>query len=64
MISGLPLLKRKRKEMKVKFYIRADESDIYEFPDDTPDYVIEQKAYQWVDDNAVAEYEIIGEDEC
>lgn len=50
--------------MKVKFYIRADESDIYEFPDDTPDYVIEQKAYQWVDDNAIAEYEIVGEDEC
>ena len=50
--------------MRVKFYIGADESSEYEFPDDTPDSELQEAAYQWVNDNVTVEYEILEEEDC
>jgi len=46
--------------MKVVFYIAsADESDEYEFPDDTSEVDLQEAADQWVADNVSGYYEII-----
>ena len=45
--------------MKVRFFVQAYESDEYEFPDEVSDYELEQMAFEWLDDNVYAEYEII-----
>jgi hypothetical protein len=52
------------KVMKVVFYIATvDESDEYEFPDDTSEIELQDAADQWVCDNVSAYYEIIDDDE-
>lgn len=50
--------------MKVVFYIAyTDESDEYEFPDNTPEDELIEAANQWVCDNVSGYYEIIDDDE-
>ena len=38
--------------MKVRFWIDADESDIYEYKTNLTEDELEQEAGAWVDDNA------------
>lgn len=49
--------------MKVVFYCSSDESDEYEFPDDTSEEELQEAADQWVTDNVGGGYEIIDDDE-
>lgn len=50
--------------MKVVFYIAsADESDEYEFPDNTSEIELQDAADQWVADNVRGYYEVLDEDE-
>ena len=49
--------------MKVVFYCSRDESDEYEFPDDTSEEELQEAADQWVVDNVGGGYEIIDDDE-
>ena len=37
--------------MKVVFYVRFDESDVYEFPDDTSEEELNDAASEWACDN-------------
>ena len=49
--------------MKVVFYVAsADESDEYEFPDNTSEIELQDAADQWVCDNVRGYYEIIEDD--
>jgi hypothetical protein len=49
--------------MKVVFYIATvDESDEYEFPDDSSEEELQEAADQWVCDNIRGYYEIIEDD--
>lgn len=50
--------------MKVVFYIAtADESDVYEFPDNTSEIELQDAANQWVCDNVRGYYDVIDEDD-
>ena len=49
--------------MKVIFYCSRDESDEYEFPDNTSDAELQEAADQWVADNVGGGYEILDENE-
>ena len=49
--------------MKVKFFVWSEESDVYEFPDDTTNEELETAANDWVADNIGAGYEIVLDDE-
>lgn len=49
--------------MKVKFFVWSEESDVYEFPDDTTNEELETAASDWVVDNIGAGYEIVLDDE-
>lgn len=49
--------------MKVVFYVPADESDEYEFPDNTSEIELQDAADEWVRDNVGAYFEIIRDDE-
>lgn len=50
--------------MKVKFFVWSEESDVYEFPDDTTNEELETAASDWVADNiSAAGYEIVLDDE-
>lgn len=48
--------------MKVVFYVRQDESDVYEFPDDVSEAELQDAANQWVVDNVGSWYEIVDEE--
>ena len=48
--------------MKVMFYVDADESDPYELPDDMTEDELEAEAFDWLDKNVGAHYEILDED--
>jgi len=50
--------------MKVIFYtIGADDSDIYEFPDNTTEQELSDAANKWVADNVAGYYEIVDEED-
>ena len=48
--------------MNVRFYILSDESDVYEFPDNTSEEELQDALYEWIDNNSVGGYEIIEDD--
>ena len=48
--------------MKVVFYVVQDESDVYEFPDNMTDDELRDKAFEWLDNNVGAYYEIVDEE--
>ena len=49
--------------MKVRFWIVADESDIYEYKTNLTEDDLEQEASAWVDNNAHYGWDIIEEEE-
>lgn len=48
--------------MKVRFWIDADESDVYEYMNDLTDDELEEEASTWVDNNAHYGWDIIEEE--
>ena len=48
--------------MKVVFFCSRDESDVYDFPDDTSEEDLSDAAADWLVDNVSAGYEIIEEE--
>lgn len=49
--------------MKVKFWINADESDIYEYETNLTEDELEEEAAAWVGDNVQYGWDIIEEEE-
>lgn len=49
--------------MKVFFYCDAEESDEYEFPDDTSPGELNDAAADWVLDNVAGWYQIVEDEE-
>lgn len=49
--------------MKVKFYCYADESDVYEFEDDTTEEELIDFSCEWASDNVSSSFEIIEDEE-
>lgn len=49
--------------MKVIFYCSANNSDVYEFPDDATELELFDAANEWVADNVGAWYEVIDEED-
>lgn len=49
--------------MKVRFWIDADESDIYEYKTNLTEDDLEQEVIAWVDNNAHFGWDIIEEEE-
>ena len=48
--------------MKVRFWIDADESDVYEYRQDLTEDELENEVAAWVDNNAHYGWEIIDEE--
>ena len=44
---------------RVVFYVSQDESDVYEYPDDVTDEELEAAAFEWMDNNVAAYFEVI-----
>lgn len=49
--------------MKVVFYVSRDESDVYEYPDDVTDEELETAAFEWMDNNVAAYFEVVDDEE-
>ena len=49
--------------MKVRFYVSEDESDVYEFPDDMTNEELDDAAFDWLDNNVAAYYEILDDND-
>lgn len=49
--------------MKVIFKMLADESDVYEFPNNTSQKELNEAAFDWMDKNIAPVYRILEDDE-
>lgn len=49
--------------MKVRFYVLQEESDVYDFPDDTSLAELENEAFDWMNNNVAPYYEMAEDDD-